>query len=133
MRAFVVTLTETADALLAVADAVAATGANLTAVSLLPGSPPRFGFTVDREDAARRALQGLGLPTVEFETIELNLANIPGEFALAAHALAEAGVPIELVLTVRATRGRTREVIAVSDIETGRLVAQRLSADVLLD
>ncbi len=65
MKAFVVALATAQDGLLALADALASKGANLTAVSLLPGDPPRLGFTVDLEDAARRALRGLGVGAQE--------------------------------------------------------------------
>ena len=133
MKAFLVALGKDQDALLALTDALAAKGANLTAVSLLPGDPPRLGFTVDLEDAARRALRGLGVPVAEYEVTELSLANTPGSLALAAHALADAGVPIELLLTVRASRGRATDVIAVADVEAARLVVRGLSEDVLLD
>ena len=133
MKAFVVTLGKDQDALLALTDALAGKGANLTSVSLLPGDPPRLGFTVDLEDAARRALRGLGVPVAEYEVIELSLANTPGSLALAAHALADAGIPIQLLLTVRASRGRATDVIAVADAEAARLVVRGLSEDVLLD
>ena len=133
MKAFVVTLGTEQHALLALTDALAAKGANLTAVSLLPGDPPRLGFTVDLEDAARRVLRGLGVPVAEYEVIELSLANTPGSLALAAHALADAGIPIQLLLTVRASRGRATDVIAVADVEAARLVVRGLSEDVLLD
>jgi hypothetical protein len=112
---------------------LAAKGANLTSVSLLPGDPPRIGFTVDLEDAARRALRGLRVPVAEYEVIEMSLANTPGSLALAAHALADAGIPIQLLLTVRASRGRATDVIAVADVEAARLVVRGLSEDVLLD
>jgi hypothetical protein len=133
VKAFVVALATDQDGFLALADALAGKGANLTAVSLLPGDPPRLGFTVDLEDAARRALRGLGVPVAEYEVIELSLANTPGSLALAAHALADAGVPIELLLTLRASRGRTTDLIAVADVEVARLVVRGLSEDVLLD
>jgi hypothetical protein len=133
VKAFVVALATDQDGFLALADALAGKGANLTAVSLLPGDPPRLGFTVDLEDAARRALRGLGVPVAEYEVIELSLANTPGSLALAAHALADAGVPIRLLLTVRASRGRATDVIAVDDAEAARLVVRGLSEDVLLD
>ena len=133
MKAFVIALATDQDALLALADALAAKGANLTSVSLLPGDPPRLGFTVDPEDAARRALRGLGVPVAEYEVIELSLANTPGSLALAAHALADAGVPIRLLLTLRASRGRTTDLIAVDDAEAARLIVRGLSEDVLLD
>jgi len=133
VKAFVVTLGKDQDALLALTDALAGKGANLTSVSLLPGDPPRLGFTVDLEDAARRALGRLRVPVAEYEVIELSLANTPGSLALAAHALADAGVPIQLLLTVRASRGRATDVIAVDDAEAARLVVRGLSEDVLLD
>ncbi len=74
MKAFVVALATAQDGFLALADALAGKGANLTAVSLLPGDPPRLGCTVDLEDAARRALRGLRVPVAEYEG--RNLANV---------------------------------------------------------
>jgi hypothetical protein len=133
MKAFVVALADERDAFLEVADALAGKGANVTAVSLLPGDPPRLGFTVDLEDAARRALRQAGVGAQEYEVIELSLANTPGSLALAAHALADAGLPIRLLLTMRASRGRATDLIAVDDAEAARLVVRGLSEDVLLD
>ena len=133
MKAFLVALATEPDALLEVADALAAKGANLTAVSLLPGDPPRLGFTVDLEDAARRALRQARVEAQEYEVVELSLANTAGSLALAAHALADAGLPIRLLLTMRVSRGRATDLIAVDDAEAARLVVRGLSDDVLLD
>ncbi len=133
MQAFVIVLGTEPDALLEVADALAGKGANLTALSLLPGDPPRIGFTVDAEDAARRALGALGVLAQEYPVLELSLENTPGSFALAAHALADAGSPIQLLLTLRASRGQTTDVIAVTDAGAARLVLRGLAGDVLVD
>jgi hypothetical protein len=65
VKAFVVALATAQDGFLALADALAGKGANLTAVSLLPGDPPRLGCTVDLEDAARRALRQVGVGAQE--------------------------------------------------------------------
>jgi hypothetical protein len=133
VKVFVVTLANAQETFLDLAAALAGKGVNLTAVALLPGDPPRLGFSVDREDAARGALQQVALGAQEYEGIELPLANTPGSLALAARALADAGVPIGLLLTLHASRGRTTDVIAVADVALGRLVVRGLSADVLLD
>ena len=122
-----------ADILVELADALAGKGANLTALSLLPGDPPRLGFTVDDEDAARRALDARGVRAQAYPVVERSLENTPGSFALAAHALADAGSPIQLLLTLRASRGQTTDVIAVGNVEAARLVLQGLAGDVLLD
>jgi hypothetical protein len=133
VKAFLVALDGEHGTFLDLADALAGKGVNLTAVSLLPGDPSRAGFTVDNEDAARSALRTAGITARELDVIELPLANAPGALAMAAHALADAGVPIELVLTERVSRGRAVDRIAVADVEQGRLVVQGLSEDGLLD
>jgi hypothetical protein len=133
VKAFVVTLADARDTFLEVADALAGKGANVTALSLLPGDPPRLGFTVDLEDAARLALHQTPVDAEEYEVIELSLANTPGSLALAAHALSDAGVPIRMLLTMRASLGRATDLIAVDDAEAARLVVRGLSEDVLLD
>ena len=133
MKAFVVALGDGRPGLLELADALAGKGANLTSVSLLPGDPPRLGFTVDLEDAARRTLRQLRIEAREYEVIELPLANTPGALAAAARALADAGLPIELILTLRASLGRATDMIAVADVEAGRLAVRGVSEDGLLD
>jgi hypothetical protein len=133
MRAFLVALGPDEQTFLQVTDALAGKGVNLTAVAMLPGDPPQMGFTVDLEDAARLALRQAGVEADEYDVIDLHVANAPGTLALAAHALADAGVPIRLLLTVRATRGRATDVVAVDDAQRGRLILRGLSDDGLLD
>jgi hypothetical protein len=133
VKAFVVTLGDDRDVFLELTDALAGKGVNLTAVAMVPGRPPRLGFTVDREPAAREALRQVRVKAVEYELIELRLPNTPGSLARAARELADAGNPILLLLTLRASRGRTTEVIAVADPEKGRLMLRGVTEDGLLD
>ena len=133
MRAFVVPILSPEDGFLDLLDTLAGAGANLAAVSLLPGDPPRMGFAVIDEDRARRALRELRLVADEYELVELRLPNTPGTLAAAARELAAAGNPIQLQLTLRANRGRTTELIAVRDPAAARFVIRGLSEDGLLD
>jgi len=133
MKAFVISLEGDGDAFPGLTAALAGKGANVIAVSLLPGDPPRLGFAVNDEDAARRSLREAHLTAEEYELIELSLANAPGALAVAARELADAGAPIQLLLTLHASSGRTIDMIGVADLSVARLVVRGLSEDGLID
>ena len=132
MKAFMVEL-DGPEVLVRITEAIAGKGANLTAVSILPGPPACLGFIAEPEDAARDALATIGVRAREHEVIPMSIANEPGALARAARALDAAGAPIELLLTLRATRGHVVDMIAVTDPAKAHLVIRGLPADEPID
>lgn len=133
VKAFIVALGDAPGAIVELSEAIAGKGANLTAVSILPGQPGSFGFIVDDEASARQALTAVGLTATEFDVIPMTIPNEPGALARAARELEMAGTPIKLLLTLRATRGRVVDMIAVPDPAKARLVVRGLPDDGLID
>ncbi len=134
MKAFVVRLDERTGSLGRVTEAIAGKGVNLIAISLMQDGPDSLlVFVPDREDAAREALRPLSASVREHDVIELQMANEPGALATVARALEDAGTPIELLLTLRATRGSAVDVIVVSDPARARLIIRGQSEGGLLD
>jgi hypothetical protein len=134
MVAFVVLLDQDAATLVRLTEALAAKGVNITAFSLVPGTPAAtIGFAVDKEEVARDALERAGIAAQEFATVQFALANDPGSLARVARALETAGVLIRLTLTLRASRGRAVDIVAVDDAERAVLVLRGLPAVTLVD
>jgi hypothetical protein len=132
MKAFLVRLDARAGSLARITEAVAGKGANLVAVGVLPGERQAVCFVADPEDAARQALRQAGIRAREFDVIQLALANEPGALARVARALEGAGIPIQMLLTLRASRGRALDVIAVADAARAELVLRGLPEDSVL-
>jgi hypothetical protein len=132
MKAFLVRLDARSGSLARLSEAMAGKGVNVVAVSAMPGDRQTVGFVADPEDAARQALRQAGIRAREFDVIQLALANEPGALARVAAALEGAGTPIQLLLTLRASRGRALDVIAVADPARAEMVLRGLPEDSVL-
>jgi len=134
VKAFVVRLDRRSGSFTGLTEAMAGKGVNLTAINAVPGPRLSFvAFLADQEDGAREALAQAGYEAREYDVIEMALANEPGALARAARALEAAGTPIEMLLTLRATRGHVVDLIAVSDPAQAELILRGLPADGVLE
>ncbi len=133
MKAFTVRLDDRTGSLVHITEALAGKGANLVAVGLIDAEDGVLVFVPDREEVAREALRPITASVTEHDVVELQMANEPGALARIARALDEAGTPIRLLLTLRATRGSAVDVIAVDDPDRAQMIIRGLSEGGLLD
>ena len=99
MNAFMVDISNKPGEIARVAEAIAAKGVNITAIS---GSACGDGGTVtvmtSDDSATRAALNAAAITFREIEAIEVPLAHQPGSLARASRRLADAGINVEAVL-----------------------------------
>ena len=99
MNAFLIELRNQPGELARVAEAIAAKGINVTAIS---GSACGDGGNVSvmtaDEQATRMVLRDAGIAFREIEVVETPLPHQPGSLARASRRLADAGINIEAVL-----------------------------------
>ena len=98
MTAFLVDLENKPGALASIAEALGATGVNITGVSGAScGDSGRAAITTADDVTTRTVLQDLKAKFKEYEVVESSLAHTPGSLGQAARRLADAGVNIEAI------------------------------------
>ena len=99
MNAFLIEITNQPGELARVAEAVAAKGVNITALSgSACGDGGNVAIMTSDDAMTRSALQESRFTFREIEAVETPLAHQPGTLARASRRLADAGVNIEAVL-----------------------------------
>lgn len=99
MKAFLVELENRPGEFARVTEAIARKGVNITAIGgAASGSSGRVAMCVDNESMARAALEESNSTFEEMDASEATLRNEPGQLAMAARQLADAGVNIEALM-----------------------------------
>jgi hypothetical protein len=121
MQAFMVEAANRPGELAREAEAIAARGINIEAISLSFGDRGGTAFLAHDEAGARSALTAAGIGFREVPVLTIALEDQPGTAAAAARRLADAGVNIELFAPVDYGAGRKATIaIGVDKIEEAR-------------
>jgi hypothetical protein len=99
MNAFLIELRNQPGELARVAEAVAAKGINITAISgSACGDGGNVAIITADEAATRTVFNGAGVTFREIEAVETPLPHQPGSLARASRRLADAGINVEAIL-----------------------------------
>ncbi|MGH2429339.1 MAG: hypothetical protein ACRDGV_10760 [Candidatus Limnocylindria bacterium] len=121
MQAFIVEATNQPGELARQAAAIAARGINIEAFCLALGERGGTAFLAQDETGLRSALSDAGFGYREVTILTIWLEDKPGQVAVVAKRLADAGVNIELFAPVDYKAGREATVaIGVDKIEAAR-------------
>jgi hypothetical protein len=116
MIAFLIDLENRAGTVAEVTEAIAERGINITGgAGIGSGSRGHLVVTTNDEAATRRVLIGAGHKFHEIEIVPLTIADVPGTFAKACRALADAGINIEATFTMTGTADKNTIAFATDD------------------
>lgn len=123
MQAFLVELPNKPGALADVAEALAAKGINITAVSgTACGDAGRAAIMTSDEATTRTALDATGHTYTVLEAADAAMRHEPGTLAKAARRLADEGINIEAILPIGMEGNEVRVAFVTSDASKARQV-----------
>ena len=123
MQAFLVELTNKPGALADVAEALAAKGINITAVSgTACGDGGRAAIMTSDEATTRAALDAAGKKYTVMDATDTAMRHEPGTLAKAARRLADEGINIEAILPIGMEGNEVHVAFVTSDAAKARQV-----------
>ncbi len=123
MQAFLVEMTNKPGELADVAEALAAKGINITAISgTACGDGGRAALMTSEEATTRTALDATGHQYTVLEATDTALRHEPGSLAKAARRLAEEGINIEAIMPIGMEGNEIHVAFVTSDAAKARQV-----------
>lgn len=122
MKEFRVSVPNRPGQLAVISEALSRRLVNIRSVAGIGAAGPLITFITDNEEAARQALQELGVQFEEVEVLTATLSDRPGELAKLAKKLAEAQVNLDSIYVLSTRPGATEVAFTVDDLERARQV-----------